>query len=133
MNTRTGQEAGRGALAGADACPGNVTSLVVELVMAAQNTDLAFKDISTLIPKFSESVEEDVNIFIKRVQNVRDIYAMDPALMLLNIKRKLDGSAKKWFHSTPGSVCLSLGDGLEKSSAMFYCVEDAAACGNEKV
>lgn len=91
----------------------NVAEVVAATLRAAERArkpELFLKDIATLIPPFAGSIEDDVKVWLGRIESIQRSYNVNPNLLLLAIVAKLEGRALKWFHSRPEHVELGLDD-----------------------
>jgi len=57
----------------------------------------AVKFLSTQIPQFSGSEEDDVDILLKKIENVADLHNLATSVRLTAATSRLSGNARRWF------------------------------------
>ncbi|KMQ89733.1 hypothetical protein RF55_10607 [Lasius niger] len=62
------------------------------------------KFLSSLIPAFGATDEEDVELWLEKIESVADIHSLPHVVMLSAATAKLTKTARRWFDLSPGEV-----------------------------
>lgn len=81
-------------------------------------------EVAATIPEFSGSAHEDINMWIKRADTVKQLYDFCEETTTLIIVNKLKGRAKLWYDSKPEYAALDFVTMKEELSKMFRSRED---------
>ena len=85
---------------------------------AKRSFGLNLKTTGELLSEFSGSVDS-YDAWSKKVELVRDSYAIEDNALKVLISTKLKGQALSWFHSRPEHIMLSVTELMNRMKAMF--------------
>lgn len=79
----------------------------------------AVKFLATQIPQFSGSEEDDINIWLQKIENVADLHNLSSSVKLTAATTKLSGNTRRWFDLSTGESTRSWTAFREAVSSRF--------------